>query len=40
VSRAERESRVNEAVARYAACLERHCRLAPDNFFNFHRFWR
>ena len=39
-SRAERESLVNEAVARYAACLERHCRMAPDNFFNFHRFWR
>jgi predicted LPLAT superfamily acyltransferase len=38
--RAGREARVNEAVARYAECLERHCRLAPDNFFNFHRFWR
>jgi len=40
LSRAEREARVNEAVARYAACLERHSRLAPYNFFNFHRFWR
>ncbi|HSN20508.1 MAG TPA: acyl-CoA synthetase [Usitatibacter sp.] len=40
VARVEREARVNEAVRRYAECLERHCRLAPDNFFNFHRFWR
>ncbi len=39
-ARAEREARVNEAVERYVACLERHCRMAPDNFFNFHRFWR
>jgi len=38
--RAEREARVNEAVARYAARLEHYCRLAPDNFFNFHRFWK
>jgi predicted LPLAT superfamily acyltransferase len=40
IARAERDRRVNEAVVRYARCLERHCRLAPDNFFNFHRFWR
>jgi len=40
VSRAERDAQVNGAVARYAACLERHCRFAPYNFFNFHRFWR
>ncbi len=39
-ARGEREARVREAVARYAACLERHCRAAPYNFFNFHRFWR
>jgi len=38
--RCEREALVKDAVARYAACLERHCRLAPYNFFNFHRFWR
>jgi predicted LPLAT superfamily acyltransferase len=40
VARAARERLVNEAVARYAQCLERHCRSAPDNFFNFHPFWR
>jgi predicted LPLAT superfamily acyltransferase len=40
VSRGDRERRVNEAVARYAQRLEHYCRMAPDNWFNFHRFWR
>jgi predicted LPLAT superfamily acyltransferase len=37
--RAEREARVREAVARYAAVLERQCRAAPGNWFNFFPFW-
>lgn len=40
LSRAQREARVEEAVAAYARRLERYCRAAPDNFFNFYRFWR
>lgn len=27
------------AVAAYVACLERHCRAAPYNWFNFYDFW-
>ena len=38
--RAERDARVEEAVASYARRLEHYGRLAPDNFFNFFRFWR
>jgi predicted LPLAT superfamily acyltransferase len=38
--RGERERLVNEAVARYARRLEHYCRTAPDNWFNFHPFWR
>jgi predicted LPLAT superfamily acyltransferase len=38
--RGERERLVREAVVRYASCLERYCRSAPHNWFNFHRFWR
>ncbi len=37
--RAERDRLVHDAVARYAECLERHCRAAPDNWFNFYPFW-
>jgi predicted LPLAT superfamily acyltransferase len=37
--RGERGERVNEAVARYAGRLAHYCRIAPDNWFNFHRFW-
>jgi predicted LPLAT superfamily acyltransferase len=40
VGRAERAERVRAAVVRYAGRLEHYCRSAPDNFFNFHRFWR
>jgi predicted LPLAT superfamily acyltransferase len=40
MDRAERDARVKAAVARYAERLEHYCRLAPDNFFNFHRFWK
>jgi predicted LPLAT superfamily acyltransferase len=38
--RGERERLVRDAVAGYARCLERHCRDAPHNWFNFHPFWR
>jgi predicted LPLAT superfamily acyltransferase len=31
---------VEAAVRRYAGRLEHYCRLAPENWFNFHRFWR
>jgi predicted LPLAT superfamily acyltransferase len=27
------------ALAAYVACLERHCRAAPYNWFNFYDFW-
>ena len=40
LTRAERDARVRRAVERYAALLERHCREAPDNWFNFHDFWK
>lgn len=40
LTRSERDARVKEAVAAYARRLEHYCRLAPDNFFNFHRFWK
>ncbi len=40
VPRPERDARVREAVARYAARLEHYCREAPDNWFNFHDFWK
>ena len=40
LERAERDAAVRTAVAAYAACLERHCRAAPYNWFNFFDFWR
>jgi predicted LPLAT superfamily acyltransferase len=40
LTRAERDQRVKEAVAAYAARLEHYCRAAPDNFFNFYGFWK
>ena len=36
----ERDNRIIEAIDRYAARLEHHCRRAPYNWFNFHDFWR
>jgi predicted LPLAT superfamily acyltransferase len=35
----QRQQEVKRAVARYAELLERHCRLAPYNWFNFFNFW-
>lgn len=39
-ARAQRSEQVEAAVRRYAALLERHCRSAPYNWFNFFDFWR
>ncbi|MGB9130403.1 MAG: acyl-CoA synthetase [Thiobacillus sp.] len=40
VERTGRDAAIQSAVAAYAACLERHCRAAPYNWFNFFDFWR
>lgn len=40
IERAERDAAIQAAVVAYAACLERHCRAAPYNWFNFFDFWR
>ncbi len=40
VERAERAAAIEAAVTAYAACLERQCRAAPYNWFNFFDFWR
>jgi predicted LPLAT superfamily acyltransferase len=40
VERTGRDAAIQAAVAAYAASLERHCRAAPYNWFNFFDFWR
>ena len=40
IEREERDAAIRQAVAAYAGCLERHCRAAPFNWFNFFDFWR
>ena len=35
-----RDAALREAVERFAAVLERHCRAAPYNWFNFFDFWQ
>lgn len=35
----QRNTAINEAMHNYAATLERHCRAAPCNWFNFFDFW-
>jgi len=40
LERAERDAAIRTAVTTYAASLERHCRAAPYNWFNFFDFWR
>jgi len=40
LERAGRDAAIQSAVEAYAACLERHCRAAPYNWFNFYDFWR
>ncbi|RDU96501.1 acyl-CoA synthetase [Trinickia dinghuensis] len=39
-ARGDRAAQVEAAVERYAALLEKHCRNAPYNWFNFFDFWR
>ena len=40
VARGERDAALKTAVARYAALLDRYCRKAPYNWFNFFDFWQ
>jgi predicted LPLAT superfamily acyltransferase len=40
IERKDRDAAIRQAVAAYAGCLERHCRAAPFNWFNFFDFWR
>ena len=40
IERTSRAAAIEAAIAAYAACLERHCRAAPYNWFNFFDFWR
>ncbi|MGN6650536.1 LpxL/LpxP family acyltransferase [Trinickia sp.] len=39
-ARGDRAAQVDAAVTRYAGLLEKHCRQAPYNWFNFFDFWR
>jgi predicted LPLAT superfamily acyltransferase len=39
VTRADRKTAIDAALERYAQLLERHCRAAPYNWFNFYDFW-
>jgi hypothetical protein len=36
---AGRDAMVSDLLDKYAATLERHCRMAPFNWFNFYDFW-
>jgi predicted LPLAT superfamily acyltransferase len=40
VARDMRAKAVDDALARYVALLERHCRAAPYNWFNYFDFWQ
>jgi len=37
---ASREDQIKETLAKYVAALERNCRAAPFNWFNFYDFWK
>ena len=39
VPRGQRDQAVRETMEKYVATLERHCRAAPYNWFNFFEFW-
>ena len=39
IGRGQREGAVRETLQKYVATLERHCRAAPYNWFNFFDFW-
>lgn len=36
---ASRDAAVREILTKYVAALERHCKSAPHNWFNFYEFW-
>jgi predicted LPLAT superfamily acyltransferase len=36
---ASREDEIREVTVKYVEALERHCRAAPYNWFNFYDFW-
>jgi predicted LPLAT superfamily acyltransferase len=38
--RSQHDAAMAEAITRYAALLDRYCRLAPYNWFNFFDFWQ
>jgi len=40
VERGHRDAAVQAAISRYAALLDRYCRKAPYNWFNFYDFWQ
>lgn len=40
VERGARDAAIQAAITRYAALLDRYCRKAPYNWFNFFDFWR
>ncbi len=40
VERGERDAAIQTAITRYAALLDKYCRKAPYNWFNFFDFWR
>ncbi len=40
VARDQRDAAVDAAITRYAALLDRYCRMAPYNWFNFFEFWQ
>lgn len=39
IPRRERPAATADLVGKYVACLERHARNAPDNWFNFYDYW-
>lgn len=40
VEQSQRDTAVQAAISRYAALLDRYCRKAPYNWFNFYNFWQ
>lgn len=40
IERKGRDAAIRQAIAAYAATLERHCRAQPFNWFNFFDFWQ
>jgi len=40
VERSQRDAALQAAISRYAALLDRYCRKAPYNWFNFYDFWQ